>query len=232
VADHESGTVDSPRPLALAADDAFRQVLGAEIRMIEVLGFLEHVFAEGAVVESGGCDRAHVMKASRLNAMREFDDVPRAVDVRPLLVLGAGGQIVDRGQVEQMRDLAFEAFDIFGGDTQVGLRQVADDRDQPLFVDAPGFAQRRELLERALAHQQIDRFAALEQILDQKTADEPGSAGNEINHRVLPWACCARRSIGTSRICFRRRARAHPAVVAGIIRRGVCGHGAASAPLV
>jgi hypothetical protein len=109
VTDDEAGAVDAPRPLAFAAHDALGQVLGAEIRMIQVLRFLEHVFAEHAVVEPGGGDRARVMEATGLNRMREFDRMTRAVDVRPLLILRAGGQIVDRRQMEQVVDLALQA---------------------------------------------------------------------------------------------------------------------------
>ena len=111
-----------------------------------------------------------MMEAAGLNLVREFDRVTRAVDVGPLLILGAGGEIVYRRQMEQVVDLALEALQVFGRDAQVGLGQVADDRNHPLVVDAPGLAQRRKLFEGTLAHQQIDRVAVLEQVLDEKTA--------------------------------------------------------------
>jgi hypothetical protein len=40
------------------------------------------------------------MEAAGLNVVREFDGVARAVDVGPLLILRAGGQIVYRRQME------------------------------------------------------------------------------------------------------------------------------------
>ena len=64
VADDEARPVDPERPLAVLAHDAFGIVLGPEVRMVEVLGLLEHVLAEDAVVEAGGGDRAHVMEAA------------------------------------------------------------------------------------------------------------------------------------------------------------------------
>jgi len=71
--------------------------------------------------------------------------------------------------------------------------------------------------------------------------DPPPRAGNALDVLIEGVAYfpafaqairCARRSVDMNRICFRRRARAHPVVFAGIIRRGVCGHGAGSAALV
>ena len=163
------------------------------------------------------------METAGLNVVCEFDGVARAVDVGPLLILRAGGEIVYRRQMEQVVDLALEALQVFGRDAQVGLGQVADDRNHPLVVDAPGLAQRRKLFEGTLAHQQIDRVAVLEQVLDEKTADEPGSARNEISHRVLPWDWCTGGAAGMNPDLplsgdTRDRTIAH---VAGIIRRGV-----------
>src|SRR5947199_9299340 len=66
MSDHETGTVDSPRPLAFVAHDSLGQVLGAKVRVIEILGFLEHVLAKHAVVETRGGDGADVMEAPDL----------------------------------------------------------------------------------------------------------------------------------------------------------------------
>ena len=56
-------------------------VLGLEIRMVEILGLVEHVLAKDAVVEAGGGDRAHVVEAAGADRLRELDRVARAVDV-------------------------------------------------------------------------------------------------------------------------------------------------------
>ena len=234
MADDEAGAIDAPRPLAFFADDPFRHVLGPEVRMIEVLGFLEHVFSKDAVVEAGGRDRTHMVEASGLNALREFDGVARAVDVGSLLILGAGGKVVDRCQVEKVLHLPFESLDVVRSDAQAGLAEITGDRDHLLVVRAPHLAQCREFAERALAHQEIDRFAVFEQVLDEKTADEPGSARNEISHRVLPWAWCAgvRAPARTGFALSGNSAGAIGCGVAGIIRRRLSRRGVRTSALV
>jgi hypothetical protein len=182
VADDETRPVDPPRPLAVGAHDTFGQMLGAEIRVIQVFGFLEHVFAEDAVVEPRRGNRADVMEAAGLHALGKFDCMSRAVDVGGLLGFGAGREIVDRGQMEQVPDLALELLELGVGHAEVRLGQIADHGDHSLVVGAPGFAEAGELLLRVLAHEDIDRVAVLEQVLDKKTADKAGPAGHEVSH--------------------------------------------------
>ena len=84
-----------------------------------------------------------------------------------------------------MLDLAFELLLVGVTDAQVGFAKIAEHSDNLLVVCVPDFAQYIELLLRLLAHQNVDGLAALEQILDQKAADEPGAAGDEVGHRFF-----------------------------------------------
>ena len=185
VADDEAGAVDAERTLALVADDRLGVVLGLEVRVVEVLGLVEHVLAEHAVVESGGGDGTHVMEAADGQRLRALHRVPRAVDVGRLLLFGARLQVVDGGQVEEVLDLALELLQVGVGDAEILLRQVADDGDDVLVGRAPFGPQRVELLQRPLAHQNVDRLAALQQLADEKLPDEAGRAGDEIGHHFL-----------------------------------------------
>ena len=87
--------------------------------------------------------------------------------------------------MKHVLDLAFEFFLVGVADAQIGFAKIAEHRDNLLFVGVPDFAQRIELLLRLLAYQNVDGLAALEQILDQKAADEPGAAGDEVGHRFF-----------------------------------------------
>ena len=172
--------------LQLAAHDALGVVLGLEVRMVEVFGLLEHVFAKRAVVEPRGGDRAHVMETSRLDRLGKPHRVLRSVDVGDLLLLGARLEVVDRGEVEQVVDLALELPEVGRGHAETGLGEIALDADDLLVVRAPALAHRRELLLRALAHQHVDRLAAPQQVFDEVPADEAGCAGDEIGHLESP----------------------------------------------
>src|SRR5664279_1242172 len=122
------------------------------------------------------------MEAADLQCLGELHRVSGAVDIGELLVLGAGVQVVDRGQMKHVLDLALELFSVGIAHAQVGLAKVAEQGDDLLFVCVPRDAQRIELLMRFLAHENVDGLAALEQILDQKAADEPSAAGDEVSH--------------------------------------------------
>ena len=188
VADDEAGPVDPERHLAVLADDAFGIVLGPEIRMVEVLGLLEHVLAEHAVVEPGGGDRAHVVEAAGADGRGECDGVARALDVRALLLLRARREIVDRGQMEDVLHASLELAEVRGRHPEVWLREIADDADDLAVGRAPVLrAQLVELRQRALAHEDVDRLAALQQVRDEEATDEPGRAGDEVRHMAPPW---------------------------------------------
>ena len=118
-----------------------------------------------------------------MHGRRELDHVPRAFDVGSLLLFGARREIVDCGEVVEVLDLSAELFQIAFGDAEQRLGEIADDRDHLFLVGAPLLAQCGELLLRALADEDVDGVATLQQIADQKTADETGAAGDEVSHR-------------------------------------------------
>ena len=76
--------------------------------MVEVLGLVEHVLAEHALVQAGGRDRADVVQMAGVDRLRELDGVARAFDVDGDLRLLVGGQVVDRGEVVEVVDLPLE----------------------------------------------------------------------------------------------------------------------------
>ena len=183
VADDDSRPVDAPRALALLADDALGLVLGPEVGIdVEVLGLVEHVLAPGPLVEAGAGDRADHVDAARLDGLGELDHVPGALDVRDPLRLGVGVHVVDGGEMEEVIDVPRQLLDVLLGDAEPTLREVADDPDDPLLVDAPAVAELGEAALRPLADEHVDRPLALEQQLDEVTADESGRAGDEIAH--------------------------------------------------
>src|SRR4029079_5546374 len=81
----EARPVDAERPPALVAHDAFGIVLRPEIRMIELFGFVEHVFAKRSLIEPGCRDRADMMQAAGGDRFGEAHRVSCAFDVRGLL---------------------------------------------------------------------------------------------------------------------------------------------------
>ena len=187
VADDDPRAVDAPRPLALLANDPLGLVLGPEVGVgVEVLSLVEHVLAPGAAVEPGGGDRADHVDPPGLHRLGELHHVTGALHVRHPLGFGVGAHVVDRGQVEEVIDLAVEPLQIGIGDAEAMLGEVADDPDDAVLVDAPAVAQLGEPALRALTDEDVDRPLALEQQLDQVAADEAGCAGDEVPHVQHP----------------------------------------------
>ena len=77
-----------------------------------------------------------------------------------------------------------QALDVFVGDAEARLGEVADDADDALVVDAPAVAKLLEPALRALADEDVDRALALEQLLDEVATDEAGGAGDEVAHLI------------------------------------------------
>ncbi len=147
VADDDPRPVDAPRPLALAPDDALGLVLGRVVGVVVDVGRLvEHVLAPRPLVEAGGSDRADHVEAARLEALGELHRVARALDVGDPLRLGVGLQVVDRGEVEEVVDLADERLGGLVGDPEAPLREIADHGNDPPLGRAPA---RDQLLEAA-----------------------------------------------------------------------------------
>ena len=73
--------------------------------------------------------------------------------------------------------MPLSALDVVVGDAEARLGEVADDRlDAVLRLRAPALDQLVELVRRALADEHVDVAVALEQLLDEVAADEPGRA--------------------------------------------------------
>ena len=185
IADDEAGTINAERALAVVADHPFGIVLGLEIRVVEVLGLVEHVLAKNAVIKSSGSDGTDVVEAAHGQRLRALHRVPCAIDVGRLLLFGTRLQVVDGGEVKEVLDLALELLQVGVGEAEIPFRQVADDGDDILFGRSPLGPQRVELLQRPLAHQDIDRLAARQQLAHEKLPDEAGRAGDEISHHFL-----------------------------------------------
>ena len=130
------------------------------------------------------------MHATRFDRLGELDHVPGPLDVGDPLRLGVRLHVVDRGEVEEVIDLAAEPLDVGVGDPEAALREVADDPDDALLVDAPAVPELRQPPLRALAYEHVDRPLALEQQLDEVTADEAGCAGDEIRHSQFLRSLC------------------------------------------
>ena len=230
MADDESGTIDAVGHRRLVAHDGFRIVLGAKVRVVEVLGLLEHVLAEHAVVEARGGDRADVVEASGADRLRETDRVARAVDIGLLLRFGRRGEVVDRGEVEHVVDLALELAQVGRGDAQLVTREIAGDGDEVPRIGAATRAQFVELRLRTLAQQHEHGPAALDQVGDEEAADESGRAGDEVRHVESSRGTALKAAAATGRACavdFRRRRRR----AATIIRRASREHAARCAGL-
>ncbi len=181
---------DDPRPVDAPGAGRFAHqplglVLGPEVGVVvEPLRLLEHVLVPPALVETRGGDRADLVEAAGLDRTGELERVPGPLDVGDLLGLGTGGDVVDRGEMEKVLDLAPHRHQVLLGDRQPGLGQVAGHRDDPRPVGAPGVAQLLQPAPRSSPHQGVDRALALQQPVDQIAADESSGAGHEVAHRV------------------------------------------------
>jgi hypothetical protein len=188
VTDDKTWAIDPPGNLGLGTDDLFRIVLRLKVRVVEVLGLVEHVLPENTFVHPRRGNRADVLETSGMNRVRERHRIPRSVDVGCDLLFGIRRQVVDSGQMEEVLDAVVELVLVFLGYAEHRLRQVAHNRHRAAVVDAPVCVQCLDLLRRSLfSHQEVDDAAAVcEQPLDQPFPDEPGRAGDEIRHEVLP----------------------------------------------
>ena len=166
-------------------------MLAGEIRMAQRLRLVEHVFTEDPVVKSRGGDRTHVMEGSRANRPRETHRVPRALDIGRGLHRRVGGEIVNRGEMEEMVDAAFQFLHVFCGKSEIGAQQVALDRERAVGV-APKFVQRRNPIRRHVAHEIIDAdVAPLQQGAHQPFANKAARSCDEISrsHCLPPMPC-------------------------------------------
>jgi hypothetical protein len=113
----------------------------------------------------------------------KLDGVARAGDVEALVGLVGRGHVVDRGEVEEVLDLAAQRDDPLVVDPEARLREVADDGLDALWrTPTPAVDQRAQAVLRPSADQHVDIAVALEQSFDEMTADEAGRARHEIRH--------------------------------------------------
>jgi hypothetical protein len=109
--------------------------------------------------------------APRASARRTVLRVPSTLTAS--LLLGAGAQVVERGQVEEVVDLALELLLLGLGDAEMRIFQVAHHRDGAAFVTAPEGVQRGELFRVVRAGEKIEgAIRAGEQLSDEPLADE------------------------------------------------------------
>src|SRR5205823_7303512 len=110
----------------------------------------------------GSGDRAHMMKTTDRDRLRELHGMPRSFDVRLLLRLRGRVQIVNGGEMKKMIDLPGDFFQLRICYAQVLFREIAGYRDDLTVACAPMLAQLDELFLRALPNEHIDRLAALQ----------------------------------------------------------------------
>ncbi len=182
VADHDARAIDAPGSVAPVADERLRFVLRAEVRMLEAGRLLEHVFAEAALVEPCRRDRAHEVEAPGLHALRELQGVVGAHDVRVVLFLAAGLQVIHGREVEHVVDLAGELPEVGLRHAEVAPREVARDGHGAARARAPELAHRLEFLHGLRPHEHVHALAACQQSFHEVAADESGRAGDEIRH--------------------------------------------------
>jgi hypothetical protein len=186
VTDDDARPVDPPRATATPAHQSLGFVLGAEVRVLEARRLLEHVLAETALVAPRRGDRARVVEAACLHRLRALDRVIGADDVREVLIVDARLQVVDAREMEEVVDLAREPALVGLRHAEVGLRQIALDRDDAARARAPEGTQRLEFRRRLRPHEREHALAAREQALDEVAADETGRSRHEIRHLRLP----------------------------------------------
>ncbi len=77
------------------------------------------------------------METARLDRAGQFNRMPGSLDIGDLLGLGARGHVVDRGQVEEVVDVAAQRQQVLLGDAKARLSEVAGDRHDPRSIGSP-----------------------------------------------------------------------------------------------
>ena len=181
VADHERRPVHAPRAGGLRAHELLGLELRAVVRRRQRLVLVEHVLGEVTAVLAGHRDGGDVVQDAGLEVGRERDRVARAADVERGVALLVRRHVVDRREVEEVRDAAPQRRARRVVDAEQRLGQIALDRDDAA-LGAPAGDQLLEPLPRRRAHEGVDGPLAREQALDEVAADEPGRTGHEVVH--------------------------------------------------
>ena len=192
VADDHRGPVDRHRHAGLArlGDDPLGLVLGVLVVVGEALAQLQVVLEEEARVAAGDVAGADVLQPHELvGAAREVDDVPGALDVHRPGELGGDGQVVHRGEVEDLQGPAPQGRGLVLVEPEPRPGDVPDDE-----TGAPGqgrlggletLERPPRLVEPALLHQRhgLRVGGAAQRARQQGAAEEPGEAGEQHGRR-------------------------------------------------
>ena len=182
VADHHCGPVD-PVPQARGVAD---QLFGLELRLVigrrKFLGDIEIGFGVGPGERAGDRDGGDVVQGG-VQLLGQGDHRAGALDIGGALLRLTHGQVVDRGGVHDMFD-AGEFGESSVVQTELRCGQITDQGQGPV---APLGAQSFESAHRFTPHQYPHHRVGIapQQCGDEPPPDEPGTAGNEIVHRVI-----------------------------------------------
>ena len=148
--------------------------------MIELLALVEHRLGEGPFEPPRHGDGAHQMEAARAHFIGEVDDVARAGDVGALGLLGRRREVVDGGEVEELR--AAELLAIVEREREPRLGEVAAQRMQALAARVETLTLRREACPRPWTDEHEDVIPTGEEQRHQVAADEPRRSCDEVRH--------------------------------------------------
>ncbi|HXJ37311.1 MAG TPA: hypothetical protein VMS22_25060 [Candidatus Eisenbacteria bacterium] len=177
----ERRPVDAPRHGARGAHDALGFVLGAEVRVLEIAGLVEHVLAKDAVVSSRHGNRAHVVEAPGRDALGDLDRIAGPHDVHLVERSLARRHVVEAADVEEMRDTPAQIRELRASEAEARHDEVAHHRNDSLGTGVPTRELLFEAAERTRPHEDENLpRSPTKQLLDQMAADEAGAAGKEI----------------------------------------------------
>ena len=94
-------------------------MLGHEIRVFIVLGFVKHARTEHALVQAGTSNRAHMMKVPRVNGFCKLNGMAGAAHIDGDLTFLVGTQVIDRSEVVKMIDLSLKPLNVVGRNAQL-----------------------------------------------------------------------------------------------------------------
>ena len=162
-------------------------MFGEEVGVVHRPGLFKHVLGEGTLIQTGGGDRAYLVKAASLECLGQGYGLRGPLYIALSLTFGIGLHVINGRQMEKMVDLAGVFLDPGGLNPKLGAAQVTFHRDDLLLIGPPEFAQSLDLRHRGGAHQQVDGGAAIQQLGNKESTNEAGSAGNEIIHTYVLW---------------------------------------------
>ncbi len=128
------------------------------------------------------------MQAPDVEEAGGVDGVAGAVDVGSRVVGGAGREVVEGGEVEEVLDRSGVLAHPVAVEAERGSVKVSDDGNDAIAgTGRPLLDESVELRQRGFAHQQVQRRVGVsEQHLDEVPTDQASGAGHEDRHRP-PW---------------------------------------------